>query len=66
MFCVYFTLSASQIRFGLPELKKGGFLLGNYSVVSKLIFETWYYIPFLFELKTILDWTFNETALDVF
>lgn len=66
MFCIYFTLSASQIRLGLPELKRGGFLLGNYDVVSKLIFETWYYIPFLFELRTIIDWTFNTTTLDVF
>jgi len=35
-------------------------------VVSKLVFETWYYIPFMIELRTIIDWTFTKTALDVF
>jgi len=34
--------------------------------VSKAVYETWYYIPFLFELRTIIDWTFTSTALDVF
>ena len=28
LFCIYFTLAASQIRTGLPELRKGGFMLG--------------------------------------
>ena len=66
IFCVYFALSAAQIRYGLPELKKGGFMLGNYSAVSKGIYYGWYYTPFLFELRTIIDWTFTTTALDVF
>jgi hypothetical protein len=41
-------------------------MLGSYDPASKLIYETWYYIPFLFELRTIIDWTFTTTALDVF
>lgn len=40
--------------------------MGNFDVVSKAIFQVWYYIPFLFELRTIIDWTFARTALDVF
>lgn len=66
IFCVYLTVQAIQIREGLPELKKGGFMIGSYGTVSKTIFYVWYYIPFLFELRTIIDWTFNKTALDVF
>jgi len=31
-----------------------------------LLFQTWYYIPFLFELRTVIDWTFTRTSLDVF
>jgi len=41
-------------------------MLGNYNSVTKGIFQGWYYIPFLFELRTIIDWTFTETSLDVF
>jgi hypothetical protein len=50
----------------MPELRKGGFMVGQYGTVSKTIFTVWYYIPFLFELRSIIDWTFSETALDIF
>jgi piezo-type mechanosensitive ion channel component 1/2 len=51
---------------GLPELRKGGFMLGQYNPVGQYVFEAWYVIPFLFELRTIIDWTFTQTALDIF
>lgn len=41
-------------------------MMGSYNSVSKVIFQVWYYIPFLFELRTIIDWTFSRTSLDVF
>lgn len=37
-----------------------------YNNVGQYLFEAWYEIPFLFELRTIIDWTFTTTALDVF
>lgn len=66
LFCVYFYFVAAQIKYGLPELKKGGFMLGRFDPVSKLTYYSWYYTPFLFELRTIIDWTFTSTSLDVF
>ena len=63
---MYLALCANQIRYGLPELKKGGFLQERFDPVSKGVYQTWYYTPFLFELRTIIDWTFTTTALDVF
>ena len=66
LFCIYFSLCAGQIKYGLPELKKGGFMLGSYDPASKATYQTWYYTPFLFELRTIIDWTFTSTSLDVF
>lgn len=66
LFCVYFSLCAGQIKYGLPEMKKGGFMLGSYDPASKATYQTWYYTPFLFELRTIIDWTFTSTSLDVF
>ena len=50
----------------MPELRKGSFMGHKYDPVSKTIYQVWYYIPFLFELRSIIDWTFTETALDIF
>ena len=47
-------------------MKKGNFMMNSYSVVNKLAFQGFMAIPFLFELKTFVDWTFTRTALDVF
>lgn len=41
-------------------------MLGSYDPASKATYQTWYYTPFLFELRTIIDWTFTSTSLDVF
>lgn len=41
-------------------------MIGKYDPVSKAIYMVWYYTPFLFELRTIIDWTFTQTSLDVF
>ncbi len=41
-------------------------MMGSYTSVSSTIFTAWYYTPFLFELRTIIDWTFTKTALNVF
>ena len=41
-------------------------MMGNYTSVGSTLFTVWYYIPFLFELRTIIDWTFTKTALNVF
>jgi piezo-type mechanosensitive ion channel component 1/2 len=66
LYCCYFWVSAMQIREGVPEIKKGSFMMNSYSVVNKLAFQGFMAIPFLFELKTFVDWTFTKTALDVF
>ncbi len=41
-------------------------MLDQFNNVGQYTFEGWYEIPFLFELRTIIDWTFTPTALDVF
>lgn len=66
LYCGYFWVSALQIRFGVAEIKKGNFLMNSYHIVNYVIFKGFMAIPFLFELKTFVDWTFTRTALDVF
>jgi len=50
----------------MPEIRKGSFLIGNDDTISKYIYETYLALPFMFELRSIVDWTFQDTALDLF
>jgi len=63
---VYFYVAALQVQKGLPELRKGSFMIHDYSLISCYIFRAYLAIPFIFELRSIIDWTFTSTALDVF
>ena len=64
--CVYWFLSALQIRDGYPLLSGDRFLMRHYSTVHNWVHLGYRAIPFLFELRTILDWTFIPTTLDFF
>jgi hypothetical protein len=64
--CIYFAVSAYQMRVGLPEIRKGSFLVNNFDTVSSAVYRGYLAIPFIFELRSIIDWTFATTALDVF
>ena len=66
LYCCYFWVSGLQIRYGVPEMKKGNFMMNSYTVVNKIALQGFMIVPFLFELKTFVDWTFTRTALDVF
>lgn len=50
----------------MAEMKKGNFLMNSYHIVNYVAFKGFMAIPFIFELKTFIDWTFTRTALDVF
>jgi hypothetical protein len=66
IFCRYFTLSALQIRYGLPDTRKASSLTNSYDSLSCIGYRIFYILPFLLELKVILDWCFTKTSLDVF
>lgn len=63
---LYFYISAIQIKYGLPEVLTSYFMMGKFHWLPKYLFLGFYYIPFLFELRTIIDWTFTKTSLDVY
>lgn len=66
LYCCYFWTSSLQIRYGVAEMKKSNFLMNSYHIVNYIAFKGFMAIPFMFELKTFVDWTFTRTALDVF
>jgi len=41
-------------------------MLNRYHWLNKYIFLGFYNIPFIFELRTIIDWTYAKSALDVY
>ena len=35
----------------------------KYSLITSWIYETWYSIPYVYEIKTLLEWTYTKTSL---
>jgi len=64
--CVYFLLSGLQIRVGFPKYTTAQFLLRNYTTPGIILFEIYNFIPFLWLMRTLLDWAVVPTSLEVF
>lgn len=54
------------MRHGLPEVMHIYFMMGRFNPFNKAIFNVFMQIPFIFELRVFIDWTYTKTALDVF
>ncbi|CAD8061977.1 unnamed protein product [Paramecium primaurelia] len=66
LFCAYFYLSALQLRYGYRELKVRNQFLYVYNSLSYYFALIFYSIPFLYDLKVLMDWTCLYTSLDIF
>mmetsp|Transcript_10287 Transcript_10287/g.15683 ORF Transcript_10287/g.15683 Transcript_10287/m.15683 type:complete len:179 (+) Transcript_10287:801-1337(+) len=64
--CCYLAVGSLQIKKGLPGEQAAHFMMQRYNLPSKYLFQVFYYVPFIFELRAIVDWTFSSTALDVY
>lgn len=64
--CSYLLLSAYQIRCGYPTRILGNFLCKAYGYVNMFLFKGFMLIPFLFELRTCMDWMWTETSMAIF
>ena len=42
------------------------FMMKDYNKYEKAVFMGYMFIPFIFELRTFIDWTYTATSLDVF
>ncbi|EDQ91516.1 uncharacterized protein MONBRDRAFT_2570, partial [Monosiga brevicollis MX1] len=62
---IYFFLSANQIKSGYPDTVQRNALLQNVTFVGWLIFVIYKAIPFLYELRMLLDWSCIPTTLDL-
>lgn len=67
IYAIYFMIVSLQIRHGLPSFRKVSFpLMRTTSLTSYRLFKVYLVLPFLFELRTLMDWTFTKTSLDIY
>ena len=65
LYTFYFIFSGLQIKYGLSDLRKSSSLMQGSNIYHSIIFKCYRKVPFLFELKNFIDWTFTSTALDI-
>uniref|UniRef100_A0A3P9JB81 Piezo-type mechanosensitive ion channel component 1 n=1 Tax=Oryzias latipes TaxID=8090 RepID=A0A3P9JB81_ORYLA len=63
--CIYFGLSAYQIRCGYPTRILGNFLTKNFSHLNLFLFQGFRLVPFLVELRAVMDWVWTDTTLSL-
>ncbi|CAH1780572.1 unnamed protein product [Owenia fusiformis] len=61
--CVYLGLSSYQIRSGYPTRILGNFLTKSYGYINLILFKGFLLIPFLLELRALMDWMWTDTTL---
>ncbi|XP_031649162.1 piezo-type mechanosensitive ion channel component 2-like [Oncorhynchus kisutch] len=63
--CIYFGLSAYQIKCGYPNCVLGNFLTKNYNYLNLFLFQGFRLVPFLIELRAVMDWVWTDTTLSL-
>ncbi|KAJ3594601.1 hypothetical protein NHX12_003908 [Muraenolepis orangiensis] len=63
--CIYFGLSAYQIRCGYPTRVLGNFLTKSYNYANLFLFQGFRLVPFLTELRAVMDWVWTDTSLSL-
>nr|XP_015223476.1 PREDICTED: piezo-type mechanosensitive ion channel component 1 isoform X1 [Lepisosteus oculatus] len=63
--CIYFALSAYQIHCGYPTRILGNFLTKTYNHLNLFLFQGFRLVPFLVELRAVMDWVWTDTTLSL-
>ncbi|XP_012270066.1 piezo-type mechanosensitive ion channel component [Orussus abietinus] len=63
--CFYLLLAAYQLRHGYPTRILGNFLCKKYTIVNYVLFKGFMLIPFLFELRAVMDWIWTDTSMTI-
>ncbi|KAK7789716.1 hypothetical protein R5R35_007290 [Gryllus longicercus] len=61
--CFYLLLSAYQIRSGYPTRILGNFVCKRYNIINMVLFKGFMFVPFLFELRALMDWVWTDTSM---
>ena len=65
LYLFYFLFSSLQIKYGMTDIKKVSSLMKASNMFYSIVYKCYIQIPFLFELKNFIDWTFTKTSLDL-
>ena len=65
LYIFYFIFSGFQIKYGLSDLRKMSGLMKSSDLFHNYFYKVFKAVPFLFELKNFVDWTFTTTSLDL-
>lgn len=60
---IYFSLSCLQISYGYQKYKKINSLLHKRNFINEIIMLAFTSVPFLQEIKILMDWAFAKTSL---
>ncbi|CAC5396646.1 PIEZO1_2 [Mytilus coruscus] len=63
--CIYFGLSAYQIRSSYPTRILGNFLTKKYNYLNLFLYKGFLAIPFLLELRVLMDWIWTDTTMAI-
>lgn len=66
MMVVYLIVSSFQIAYGFPIKKKPSSVLQYYNDGGQIIAQVYMLLPFIVEIRCLLDWVFSKTSLDIF
>lgn len=61
--CVYFLLSAHQIRSGYPRRVLGNCFARSFGMMNWIAFKVYRAIPLFYDLRLYMDWMWTETTL---
>jgi len=63
---IYFFLSGIQVKYGYKKFKKINSFMVKRDMFGYIFVLVFIAIPFLYEIKCIMDWTFLKTSLQLF
>lgn len=61
--CASMAFSARQLHCGYPKVTANYFFMHRVDYMTSYVFMVYYSVPFIHELRSILDWTCTETSL---
>ena len=66
IYLIYLVTSGLQIKYGFYDMKRKSLLKSGDKSINGVIYNIYKAIPFLYEIKLAIDWTFTKTCLDLF